>query len=276
MLRKTSLFLLSLILLFASCNKKDKIVAQVYYYKLYESEIANMMPSGLNPTDSLAIVQDYIDHWVKEKLILHEAEKRLNPREKNFDKRLQEYRNNLLINAYYEKLINENDTFNITEADLRDFTKTFDKRYTIDKEIIKVNYVKLAKGSALIEPVKAILFDANKRIDEKEQLIKLLGDSIEYLIDDEAWLYLDDIQNEVAFELPAEAVTNHENIEKEVGDYHYLLAILDYKSQRSVSETAEEKAAAEMMILNQRKQEYIKKQVDELYQKAMEKGVIMH
>lgn len=269
------LIVLLLLLLCSSCHRhEDKVMAQVYYHKLYESEVLKNMPTGLSPADSIALVNDFIDNWVREQLILHEAEKRLSPREKNFDRQLEEYRNNLLINTYFNKIISDTANVNITDEDLEAFMRSFDKRYTIEKEIVKVNYVKLPKKSPLVEVVKGILFDKERRVEEKEPLMVLLGDSIEYLLDDEAWLYLDDIQNEVSFDFSQEDVAQHKCIEKEIGDYHYLLVILDYKNQRSVSETNEEKAAARMMLLNQRKQQVIKQHVDQLYEKALKSGSV--
>lgn len=269
------LIVLLLLLLCSSCHRhEDKVMAQVYYHKLYESEVLKNMPTGLSPADSIALVNDFIDNWVREQLILHEAEKRLSPREKNFDRQLEEYRNNLLINTYFNKIISDTANMNITDEDLEAFMRSFDKRYTIEKEIVKVNYVKLPKKSPLVEVVKGILFDKERRVEEKEPLMVLLGDSIEYLLDDDAWLYLDDIQNEVSFDFSQEDVTQHKCIEKEIGDYHYLLVILDYKNQRSVSETNEEKAAARMMLLNQRKQQVIKQHVDQLYEKALKSGSV--
>ncbi|MCR5550342.1 MAG: hypothetical protein K6F40_05340 [Bacteroidales bacterium] len=269
------LIVLLLLLLCSSCHRhEDKVMAQVYYHKLYESEVLKNMPTGLSPADSIALVNDFIDNWVREQLILHEAEKRLSPREKNFDRQLEEYRNNLLINTYFNKIISDTANMNITDEDLEVFMRSFDKRYTIEKEIVKVNYVKLPKKSPLVEVVKGILFDKERRVEEKEPLMVLLGDSIEYLLDDDAWLYLDDIQNEVSFDFSQEDVAQHKCIEKEIGDYHYLLVILDYKNQRSVSETNEEKAAARMMLLNQRKQQVIKQHVDQLYEKALKSGSV--
>ncbi len=269
------LIVLLLLLLCSSCHRhEDKVMAQVYYHKLYESEVLKNMPTGLSPADSIALVNDFIDNWVREQLILHEAEKRLSPREKNFDRQLEEYRNNLLINTYFNKIISDTANMNITDEDLEAFMRSFDKRYTIEKEIVKVNYVKLPKKSPLVEVVKGILFDKERRVEEKEPLMVLLGDSIEYLLDDDAWLYLDDIQNEVSFDFSQEDVAQHKCIEKEIGDYHYLLVILDYKNQRSVSETNEEKAAARMMLLNQRKQQIIKQHVDQLYEKALKSGSV--
>ena len=269
------LIVLLLLLLCSSCHRhEDKVMAQVYYHKLYESEVLKNMPTGLSPADSIALVNDFIDNWVREQLILHEAEKRLSPREKNFDRQLEEYRNNLLINTYFNKIISDTANMNITDEDLEAFMRSFDKRYTIEKEIVKVNYVKLPKKSPLVEVVKGILFDKERRVEEKEPLMVLLGDSIEYLLDDDAWLYLDDIQNEVSFDFSQEDVAQHKCIEKEIGDYHYLLVILDYKNQRSVSQTNEEKAAARMMLLNQRKQQVIKQHVDQLYEKALKSGSV--
>lgn len=275
-MKKTFLLFFATLLLVASCsNKRDKVVAQVYYHKLYESDIAKAMPKGLSPNDSMALVNDFIDDWIREQLLLHEAEKKLSVREKNFDRQLEEYRNNLLINNYYEKIFSDTNTFKISEKELKNFMKSFDKRYTVDKEIVRVNYVKLSKGSKLIEPVKAILFNEEKRIAEKDVLGKLLGDSIEYMIDDNAWLYLDDIQNELSFDIPEDVTANHKQVEKEIGDSHYLLVVLDYKNQRSVNETEEEIAAAKMMLFNQKRQQYIEKHLDELYQKAQKEGVII-
>lgn len=270
---KKYLLILSALICLSSCSHKtkDKVVAQIYYSKLYESEVRSNMPSGLSQEDSLAMANDYIDNWIKEQLILHEAEKKLTLREKNFDKQMTDYRNNLLINAYYDKLAEKSGVYNVTDEELEAFYKTFDKRYTVDKEIVKVNYVKLSKQSSLIPSVKEILFNNERRENEKQELTTLLGDSIEYLLED-SWLFLDDIQNEVAFEFDPESP--NKQIEKEVGDYHYLLVILDYKNQRSVNETEEEKAAARMMLINQKKQKYIDEYVNKLFEKAVKEGAI--
>lgn len=276
-MRKLAVILGLLLAVCAACRRNaDPVVAQVYQYKLYASEVRQGMPVGLSQEDSLTLVRDFIDTWVKEKLVLHEAEKKLSPREKNFDKEMMDYRNSLLINRYYDKLW-QRDTANnhVTDREISDFARTLDSRYTVDKEIVRVNYVKLPANSALVEPVKSLLFDEHRRVEEKETLVAMLGDSIEYLLDDEAWLYLDDLQNEVAFEIDASANGDARRIEKEVGDQKVLLVILDYRSQRSVNETKEERAAAGMLLMNQRKAEYINRYIQELYDKAVKEGEIV-
>lgn len=279
MKRLAAIFCLALVVL-ASCHRKeDPVVAQVYQYKLYTSEIRTAMPEGLSQDDSLVLVRDFIDSWVKEKLVLHEAEKKLSPREKNFDKEMSDYRNALIINKYYDKLwMGDTADNSISEQEISAFARSLDSRYTVEKEIVRVNYVKMPTSSAELPQVKAILFDENRRKEEKESLVAMLGDTIEYLLDDDAWLYLDDLQNEVSFEIDAQKASERGNvlhIEKAVGDQTVLLAILDYRSQRSVNETKEERAAAGMLLMNQRKAQFINQYVQELYDKAVKAGKIV-
>jgi len=278
--KRISTFICLVLLFCVSCRRQsDPVVAQVYQYKLYTSEVQAGMPIGLSQDDSIAIARDYIDSWVKEKLVLHEAEKYLSPREKNFDKEMTEYRNSLLINRYYEKLW-QKDTANkpVTDKEISNFARSLDSRYTVDKEIVRVNYIKIPTRNTALPHVKEILFNESLRREEKGTLTNLLGDTIEYLLDDDAWLYLDDLQNEVAFEINAEKAAEKGEIiriEKTVGDNTVLLVILDYRAQRSVNETKEERAAAGMLLMNERKAEYINRYIQELYDKAVKAGEIV-
>ena len=73
-MRKFTAILLLLLVACTACHRRnDPVVAQVYQYKLYASEVRQGMPVGLSQEDSLAMVRDFIDTWVKEKLVLHEA-----------------------------------------------------------------------------------------------------------------------------------------------------------------------------------------------------------
>lgn len=276
---KHTLALLSVVLvLCASCRRNaDPVVAQVYQYKLYSSEVQAGMPSGLSKEDSLVLVRDFIDNWVKEKLVLHEAEHRLSPREKNFDRELTEYRNSLLIQRYLDKIW-MTDTANntVSEQAISDFARSLDDRYTVEKEIVRVNYVKMPTRSDKLPLVKEILFNEDRRVEQKEALVTMLGDSIEYLVDDDEWLYMDDLQNEISFQIDLQKYDGSVlRIEKEVGENTVLLVILDYRSQRSVNETKEERAAAGMLLMNQRRSQYVNQFLQDLYDRALKEGKIV-
>ena len=237
------------------------------------------MPLGLSQEDSLVLVRDFIDNWVKEKLLLHEAERHLSPREKNFDREMMDYRNSLLAQRYLDKIWLKDTANNaITDREISDFARSLDDRYTVEKEIVRVNYVKMPSNSDKLPVVRDILFNENRRADQKETLVSMLGDTIEYLLDDDEWLYLDDLQNEVSFQIDVKDFGGRGNalrIEKEVGGNTVLLVILDYRSQRSVNETKEERAAAGMLLMNQRRTKFVNQYVQELYDKAVKEGKIV-
>ena len=273
-------FLSVALLLCASCRRNvDPVVAQVYQYKLYSSEVQAGMPLGLTQEDSLALVRDFIDNWVKEKLVLHEAERHLTPREKNFDREMMDYRNSLLAQRYLDKIWLKDTANNVvTDQEISDFARSLDDRYTVEKEIVRVNYVKMPTRSDKLPLVRDILFDENRRADQKEVLVSMLGDTIEYLLDDDEWLYLDDLQNEVSFQIDVQKFGGRGGalrIEKEVGENSVFLVILDYRSQRSVNETKEERAAAGMLLTNQRRTNFVNQYVQELYDKALKEGKIV-
>ena len=126
--------------------------------------------------------------------------------------------------------------------------------------------------------VREILFDENRRTEQKDALVSMLGDSIEYLLDDDAWLYLDDLQNEVSFQIDVQKIGGSGSvmrIEKEVGENTVILVILDYRSQRSVNETKEERAAAGMLLMNQRRTQVINQYVQKLYDRATKERKIV-
>ena len=100
--------------------------------------------------------------------------------------------------------------------------------------------------------------------------------SIEYLVDDDEWLYLDDLQNEISFQIDLQKYNGSVmRVEKEVGENTVLLVILDYRSQRSVNETKEERAAAGMLLTNQRRTQYVNQYIQDLYDRALKEGKIV-
>ncbi len=269
-------FLFAALLLTASgCQKKDRVVARVYYHKLYLSEVCDNIPEGLSPEDSLSLFNAYVDSWIKEQLVLHEAEKRLSFKEKSFGKQLEECRKSLLIDAYFQKLASEMTTEDVSTEEMRSFNRMFDSRYRVDREIVKINYVKLSRNSKLIAPVKDILFNESRRKAEKQQLAAMLGDSVEYMIDDSTWLYLEDVQAELPFEVAKDVAQQPQYVEKDEKDFHYILVVLDHKQQRSVNETEEERESARMMIAGQKKRERIDGYVDSLYRKAIQDRIVI-
>ena len=273
---KKLLFLLVIAIGLGSCGSKDPVVAEAYHAKLYLSQLSELIPDSYNPTDSAHLAQLLIEEWVQQQVLLHEAQHVLPISQQNFEKEMAEYKKSLLVNAYYNYITADSTLFEVSDEELELFLKKYESRYTVNREIIKINYVKTSKNSKIIKNLRELLFDDDRRVEEKQQIEELCADSIEYFLEDNTWLYLDDIQNEFPIEIKNKEsiLTQNKYIETEDQDYHYLIVFLDYKSQRTINETEEEIAAARMMLTQQKKKDYIQQKVDELYQKSLQSGLI--
>lgn len=264
-------------ILLTSCQKKkDRVVAQVYSHKLYASEVQALLPSGLTTDDSLAFASRIIDSWISEQIILSEAEKTLTMRDKNFQKEMTEYRNSLIRSKYLEKITSDTNLFYVTDEEVRATIAQARTNYVNEKEIVRINYVKVAQNSTIKEKVKEILFDEDRRLLEKDQLAELCADSIEYFIDDDTWLFWDDIQLEVDIDIRNKTgnFSQPEYIEKISNDACYLIVILDYKSEQTGADSRDYFESVRTMLIQKKKTEFINKTIDELYQKAEKAGKI--
>lgn len=253
-------FFILLIPLFISCNSgKDPVVAEVYNHKLYSSEVVQNIPSGLSAEDSLTLYQKYIDHWLMERVMLKAAKDELTIRDRDFEKKIQKYREQLILEVYYEKITRDTNLSHVTEAELRHFLGEFKESEPIQKNVVRVNYVKLSKKSPSGNKIKDILFDEDRRIDEKNSIIKLCGDSIEYFLDDNQWLSLDYLESDFPFEIKdkSQVLNSKRQIDISDNQYRYIVVFLDFKSQIAPTETLEELSSTLLMLQQHKKTKYL-------------------
>lgn len=270
------LCILMILICCSSCQKHDRAVAEVYYHKLYASEVAKQVPSGLSIDDSLAFANRIIEDWITDQIILHEAEKTLSMSEKNVDKDLQTYRNNLLIQKYFDKISQVDSVSTVSDEEVSEFIRENNGRWAQEKELVKINYAKMAAKSSILPKVKEILFDEDRRRTEKSAIENICADSVEYFIDDDQWLSWDDIKQEIDIDFSKNKTSAFPlYLEKQRGSSYYLIVILDYKMDAAGVESAAYREEMRMMLAQRKKTNFIKHHVDQLYQKVEKSGKII-
>lgn len=275
-MKRAALLFLFLLCLLAGCRHDDLVVAEVHNHKLYASEVGQLVPAGLSRADSADFAQHVIDDWIMEQVILAEAEKTLTVKEKIFDKELEEYRKTLLRNRYFEKITADAEKFKVSDEEVRAAIRQSKVNLVSDKEIVKINYVKLPRHAAVRDELKEILFDDARRITEKERIAELCSDSIEYFITDDQWLFWEDIQLEtgIALDKNSQRLDFPLTFEKVVNEDEYLIVILDFRSETTGDESKDYFESVRTMLIQQKKNQFIQKRMKELYQEAEKKGKI--
>ena len=118
-------------------------MAKVYDDYLYESDIKGLVSSGTLPKDSLVITRSFIESWVRQRLIIQQAEKNLTSAQMDFTKQLENYKNSLTIYAYENALIQQKLDTLITEEETENYYDANQQNFLLKDNIVQVQYVKL-------------------------------------------------------------------------------------------------------------------------------------
>ena len=101
--------ILLLLLIFTACKNfnppvgSNKPLAAVYNKSLYLSDMEGMFNENTTKADSLQIINAYVDRWIRDNIIMTEAERNI-PKDLNIDELLKKYRESLILNSYEEQL----------------------------------------------------------------------------------------------------------------------------------------------------------------------------
>ena len=90
-----------LVFLLSSCssfdNNDEVLISRLGDSYLYEHQVTSLINSKLSSVDSLTFIQQYINNWAQEELLLQKAVLNINQDQLEIDKRLESYRRSLLI-----------------------------------------------------------------------------------------------------------------------------------------------------------------------------------
>lgn len=265
---------ISIIFALASCgsssNKESTAVAKVYNDNLYKSDLAGLVPAGSSSKDSLSIVKNYINNWIEQKLLIHNAEENLSSKQKNFEKQLEDYKNSLLIFNYEKELVRQKLDTVVADSTIRNYYKKNTNEFLLKENIVKVRYVKLSANATNASTVKNLYkLETPSAKSALEEYCKKYA--VNYYLDDSTWLFFNDLLKEIPIKTydQEEYLKLHKNIELQDSLYSYYLTIRDYQVKESVSPLSFEKENVKKIILNKRKLKLIKDMQDHVFKEAL-------
>ncbi|MBN1597667.1 MAG: hypothetical protein JW894_05195 [Bacteroidales bacterium] len=271
----TRINLLLLIAFFISCNRAgDNIenppVARVYDKYLYKSQIENIVPGGLTVEDSLLVVRDHIEKWIRQQLLLHQANLQLTEDEKNVEKQISDYQTSLLIFKYEQNFIkNYLDTL-IEENEIVDYYTSYSSNFILNNDLIKGRFIKVDRNAPELYKLRRwYRSDDPEHIKELESYCYNNAEIYKYF--DEDWIYFSEIIG-----MMPELHTRPESILKYWKNYEmkdttsfYLLKITDYKLAGSVAPIELVRVDIKSILINKRKIQLIHQLESDVYNNAL-------
>ena len=152
------LFVLALFSCQNSNSDNEKIVAAVYDKVLYQSDLQSVVYEGISRSDSIVRTKAFIDNWIRQQLLLHQAEASLEKSELDFSKQMEDYRNSLIIYKYETRYIEKNLDTVVSEMEITRYIEKNNLSAEIDKESVRFIILNLRK-KALIEKMNNNLYN---------------------------------------------------------------------------------------------------------------------
>lgn len=255
----------------AEVKDKGKIIATVYTYNLYESDLSSAVPAGLTPEDSARRAESYINSWVREMLLLSKAESNLPANDPEMEQKLRAYKNSLIIYEYETELVHQKLDTVVTDAEIEAYYNEHASDFQLRDNIVKVVYVKVDNKAPNLAKLKGWV--KSDKPTDREELDKYCRQyATNYYLDDASWLLLDDLLKEVPIQSYNWELFLQTNRFVEVSDstHTYYLSFKGYMTRNSQSPLSFEKENIRSIILNKRKLELIDRMHDDLYNEAVE------
>jgi len=266
-------FLLLTCIVFWHCGnksgvkKEDKLLASVYDRNLYLSELEGVVPEGTVPTDSALLVTAYVQRWLREQLMMYEAERNI-PKDLNIDELVRSYRASLVRFNFEEQLIAEKLDSTVSEDELKAYYENNKDQFQLESTILKCKLLKLSQQAPQNEINK--LWYSRSSADEAKLIAFAKQWATLSLLDVEKWYTLE----EVSALLPKGTLTS-DNVSSRRegtlsdGDFRYYYRVLEAVQGKTTAPFDYAKDQAQKIILHKRKQELLERWKEDLYQKEM-------
>ena len=251
---------LSLILL-QSCDyftfKKEvapQTVARVNDTYLYKDDLMAIFTKDISKKDSITLVNNYINNWIKQQLLLSKAQLNLENKKDEFEDLVKKYREDLFINSYKEAVVKQYLDTIITEDDIDQFYLNNNEIFKLNEELIKVKYIKIGKEdlnkNELLKLFKSTDNKDFEKLKEKSLFMK------SHHLNDSIWIKYSDLINEIPVlksEDKQQLLKKDNFIQKEDSLSLYLVTIKKVLQSNEIAPKSYITPAIKQMILHQRK-----------------------
>ncbi len=254
----------------------DEILARVGKTELRLRDVSTVVPAGVSGEDSVALVEMYVNRWVRKQVKLNEAETLFSSSQKDIDKMVEEYRQALLIRKLEQFYVNHGVDTLFTDSEIEGYYNRHKNDFRLDRTIVKGRIVRFAasyRQAARLKELMAARSESGKKdfndICEKNDFT-LTDFSSQWVDYPEFLSYLPTLQsqsNESALGTPAV-----QEMRDNASRYYFQI----YEVCREGQPIPLERLVPTIrrILYNRRQSEVVRTHEEELYNKSVESGEV--
>lgn len=252
---------------------EGEVIARVYDRYLYRDDIRDILPANVNEVDSAALVQNYINVWAKDQLMIYKAEYNLNEQQKDFEEQITAYRNDLLKFTYRQKYIEQNLDTNISESSIREFYTANPGNFMLRENIVKTRFVIVSQDAPRMKEARE-WFASAKASDEEALRNYALQYARQFSLEDTNWVSYDWLAKQIP-PMPAqgqaEFLRANNRLEMQDSSNIYLVEFREYRLKDGLAPLSYSHDLIRNLLLNQRKLDLLSDLEKNLLEDAIEK-----
>lgn len=265
---------LILLLVISSCHNKieqnAEIIATVYGKNLYKTDLESISFEGINYNDSVVRARAFIDKWINNQLLLRQAENNLDQKQLDFTKRLEDYRNSLVINKYETELIKQNLDTEVTDEQILEYYNANSGEFRLNRNIVRIATVSIPKDSNKKWVITKLMRDYDSlMVDSISSLADKYADS--YNMNIERWYDFEEIIDMYNLKVDNQEMflKGNEFMTINQGDLSTMIRFCEYRLIGEDSPCELQSDRIKYIILSSRKKQLLEKLYDDLYEKAL-------
>lgn len=251
---------------------QDKLLAQVFNRSLFQSELEGMILPGTSPQDSSLIVNSFVERWVRDNVLMHQAERNIS-KELNIDELVRNYRASLILHNYEKTLVELELDSVISTQELQTYYEENKEHYQLKAPILRCYFMKLNRETAPLDQIKDWW---RKPTDNMSKLIEYANEyANSYMLNDSIWYD----QETIFGQLPEQMARRTKFRAKEKTNasddqYDYFLYIIETKPEGSIAPVNYLSPQLSRVILHHRKLKLLKDKREEMYEREFRKNNI--
>ena len=256
---------------FFELRPDDTLLAKAYDSRLYLSDVQGVIPSGIPAEDSVVMLQRYVDRWLQQQVMAYHALRWLPEEDLNFEQRVQDYRNALIVHAFERELTKQEMDSVVSPEEILHYYEQNKQHLLLKDNVVMANYVKLPLNTPDLRVVRSLY-----RSNDEQDLLRLedycLEHAATYYLGKDQWMVFDDILIDMPLDIDNQAqyLRNNRFVETTDDYYRYFLYIHDYRLKGDISPLEFERDNVRTLILSRRKQAFLQTRRMELFNQAID------
>ena len=277
---------------FTTSGFGEDVVAEAYGEVLTWDSLAQRVPDALGLEDSAAFAERLIDRWMREQVMLAQADAQLKEERTSLNAALEAYRRSLLINTYETRYVESRLDTDVDDPEVLAYYEDHAELFTLHDHAVRVLYMHLPdpESSAIALRAPWTKRDArawNKEMDQlKEWLTAADSVSIPLLerwcmehgavhhVDHEAWWRVAELLDEVPLSLyrVEDQIQRTSPLTFSAEGRVYFVRFLDHGLKGKVAPLDVARDQIEELVLQGRRQRMLDALRDTLFQQAWAEG----